>query len=419
MLDLVLRSTTLPDGRIADLAFQDGALVSVGSAGRAHEDIRCNGLLCIPAATDMHVHMRGGPQSAKEDWRTGTMAALAGGVTMVVDQPNTIPPLLTQEAYTDRIREAKTGALCSFAVNAGVSPGSDPLPLWKAGAMAFGEIFAAPSSYGDALTIEELKVSLQKIHSLGALATIHSEEVGPGSPSDLTAHNRIRSPDGEARALGLIGEILPIGMKPHICHISSTASLRVAPGSKEVTPHHLFLAIEDFAPEDTFARVNPPIRPESDRRALFSSWNSIDLIASDHAPHTRSEKTVSFADAPSGLPGVETMLPLLMNEVVRKTITLNSLVEKTAIAPCRVLGIPPAGYAPGERSDFALYAMQPETIRSDNLHSRAGWTPFEGRMGVFPTLVIHKGRVAYRDGDYSYDSGGWVTGRGYLPGEHI
>ena len=84
-----------------------------------------------------------------------------------------------------------------------------------------------------------------------------------------------------------------------------------------------------------------------------------------------------------------------------------------------MLGIPPAGYTPGERSDFALYAMQPETIRSDRLHSRSGWTPFEGREGVFPTLVIHQGKIAYNDGNYSNDPGRWVTGRGYLREEHI
>jgi dihydroorotase len=419
MLDLALRNATLPDGRIADLGFLEGALVSIGSAGRAHEEIRCNGLLCIPAATDMHVHMRGGVQSAKEDWRTGTMAALAGGVTMVVDQPNTIPPLITGERYRDRIQEAEAGALCSFAVNAGVCPGYDPLPLWKAGAMAFGEIFAAPSSYGDALTIAELHTSLQEIHSLGALATIHAEEVLPGSPTDLNEHHTLRSPEGEARSLRLIGEMIPPGMKPHICHISSPASLGVAPGSKEVTPHHLFLSIDNFGPDSTFARVNPPLRPETMRRALFSAWDEIDIIASDHAPHTISEKHVPFADAPSGLPGVETMLPLLMHEVFRRRVSLSSVIEKTAIEPCRVLGLPPAGYAPGDRPDFALYAMDPETIRSDNLHSRSGWTPYEGMQGIFPTLVLHQGTVAYSHGEYSYDSGRWVTGRGYLPEEPI
>lgn len=419
MLDLVLRNATLPDGRVADLAFHEGALVHIGSAGNADEDIQCAGLLCIPAATDMHVHMRGGTQSAKEDWRTGTMAALAGGVTLVVDQPNTLPPLISKDRYLDRIREALAGALCSFAVNGGVSPGVDPKPLWAAGALAFGEIFAAPSSYGDALTLEELRCALRAIHSLGALATIHCEEVLPGSPDTLLDHHTIRSPEGEVRSLQQIGSVIPTGMRPHICHISSAQSLAVAPGSKEVTPHHLFLSIEHFEEDDTFGRVNPPLRPESERRALFSSWDEIDLIASDHAPHTKEEKLVMFSDAPSGLPGVETMLPLLMNEVSKGTITLSSVIEKTAIAPCRVLGIPPAGFGTGERADFAFYAMDPEMIDPTNLHSRCGWTPYEGMMGVFPSLVISRGRVAYCDGEYSHEPGNWIPGRGYHPSELI
>ncbi len=419
MLDLVLRNASLPDGRVADLAFRDGALLHIGSAGRADEEIQCRGLLCVPAATDMHVHMRGGIQSAKEDWRTGTMAALAGGVTTVVDQPNTIPPLFSREQFQNRIREASAGALCSFGVNGGVSTDSDPLPLWNAGAMAFGEIFAAPSSYGDTLTLEELRDALLAIHSLGAPATIHCEQVLPGSPETLVDHNTLRSAEGEAESFQQIRSAIPKGMKPHICHISSSQSLAVAPGSKEVTPHHLFLSIEQFEPEDTFGRVNPPLRSEAERKALFASWNAIDLIASDHAPHTPEEKRVPFADAPSGLPGVETMLPLLMNEVVRGTFTLQSVIEKTATTPCRVLGIPPSGFGAGERSDFALYAMKPEKIQTEKLHSRCGWTPYEGMMGVFPSLVVLFGRIAYREGEYTHEPGTWMPGRGYHPVEHI
>lgn len=419
MLDLVLRNASLPDGRVADLSFQDGTLLHIGSAGRADEEIQCRGLLCIPAATDMHVHMRGGIQSAKEDWRTGTMAALAGGVTMVVDQPNTIPPIFSREQFQNRMKEAEKGALSSFAINGGVSPASDPLPLWNAGAMAFGEIFAAPSSYGDALTFEELRDALLAINSLGAPATIHCEQVLPGSPDTLADHHALRSPEGEADSFQQMRAALPKGMKPHICHISSSQSLAVAPGSKEVTPHHLFLSIEQFEPEDTFGRVNPPLRPEAERKALFASWDEIDLIASDHAPHTREDKEVPFADAPSGLPGVETMLPLLMNEVVAGTLSLNSVIEKTSRAPCRVLGIPPSGFGEGERSDFALYAMKPETIQAEKLHSRCGWTPYEGKTGVFPSLVVRFGRIAYREGEYTHEPGTWMPGRGYHPGEHI
>jgi len=419
MLDLVLRNALLPDGRVADLSFQEGTLLHIGSAGRADEEIQCRGLLCIPAATDMHVHMRGGIQSAKEDWRTGTMAALAGGVTMVVDQPNTIPPIFSREQFQNRMKEAEKGALSSFAINGGVSPASDPLPLWNAGAMAFGEIFAAPSSYGDALTFEELRDALLAINSLGAPATIHCEQVLPGSPDTLADHHALRSPEGEADSFQQMRAALPKGMKPHICHISSSQSLAVAPGSKEVTPHHLFLSIEQFEPEDTFGRVNPPLRPEAERKALFASWDEIDLIASDHAPHTREDKEVPFADAPSGLPGVETMLPLLMNEVTKGTFSLQSVIEKTARAPCRVLGIPPSGFGEGERSDFALYAMKPETIQAEKLHSRCGWTPYEGKTGVFPSLVVRFGRIAYREGEYTHEPGTWMPGRGYHPGEHI
>ena len=129
----------------------------------------------------MHVHMRGGPQSAKEDWESGSKSALAGGVTVVVDQPNTIPPLTTPDTFRARVLEAKENSFCHFAINSGVTHDT-PLPaMWSAGAMAFGEVFFAPSSYGEAVTPQELATALDQIHSLGGLATIHAEEVIAGS----------------------------------------------------------------------------------------------------------------------------------------------------------------------------------------------------------------------------------------------
>ncbi|HUK93089.1 MAG TPA: dihydroorotase family protein, partial [Methanomicrobiales archaeon] len=135
MLDLVLSNVRLPDGRTVDISISRGLVVHAGAGGNAAETIDCAGLLVLPGGVDMHVHMRGGPrESHKEDWGTGSRAALAGGVTLVVDQPNTDPPLITAGAFRARIKEAERDSLCHFAVNAGAVPGAPLRDLWRSGA---------------------------------------------------------------------------------------------------------------------------------------------------------------------------------------------------------------------------------------------------------------------------------------------
>ncbi|WP_172673833.1 amidohydrolase family protein [Methanogenium cariaci] len=148
----MLKNALLPDGRVADISLADGRIIHVGTTLRADRTIDCTGLLCLPpGAVDMHVHMRGGgeTQGYKEDWTSGSQSALAGGVTTVVDQPNTIPPPLTGAgAFQERVAEATRDAYCRFGINGYVSEQSDITGLWEAGALAFGETFAAASSYG-------------------------------------------------------------------------------------------------------------------------------------------------------------------------------------------------------------------------------------------------------------------------------
>lgn len=414
---VVLKNVTLPDGRVADLTLGDGRVVHLGAAGRADEVIDAAGLLCVPAAVDMHTHLRGGAfQSAKEDWASGTASALCGGVTVVVDQPNTLPPLTTCEAFRARVKEAREHALCHFAINAGVVPGADLPALWKEGAMAFGEIFAGPSSYGAAVPADILKDALFTLRDLGALATVHAEDPLPGAPATLADHDRLRPADAEVLAVRTVSSLLPPGGRVHFCHMSTAAAVDAAIGTVEVTPHHLFLSYDRFAPDDTHARVNPPLRSEEERRRLWSRWERIDVVASDHAPHTAAEKTVPFADAPSGIPGVETMVPLLINAVREGRISLASVVEKTSMRPARILGIPAAGFLPGERADFALYPKTPSKIDPDALHTKCTWTPYEGIEAVFPAIVVMGGACVVQEGEIAAGTRGfWIPGKGYMP----
>ncbi len=416
-VDLLLRNVTLPTGRCADIAVADGIVRHVGAPLPAYEAVDCSRLLCLPAAIDMHVHMRGGGQSYKEDWASGSRSAVAGGVTIVVDQPNTVPPITTPDLVRARVREAMEHAVCGFAVNAGVTPGADLEEMWRAGTLAFGEIFTAPSSYGDALDSAALEQALVRIRRLGGLAAIHAEEVPGGRAATLAGHDVARSADGEVRAVEAVQELAPPGMRLHICHASTAATVDAARGTVEVAPHHLFLSRESFPEDDARAKVNPPLRDEKTRRELWSRWNRIDAVASDHAPHTLAEKSAGFAAAPSGIPGVETMVPLLVAAARRRRIPLVSVMEKTSWNPASILGIPRAGFEPGDRADFALYPDSVMRVDPDCLHSRCGWSPFEGCEAVFPEEVVIQGVRVYRDGDVLDARPRWYPGQGYILSE--
>lgn len=414
--DLVLKNVTLPEGRVADIIIRDGLVAHAGSAGPAARIIDCSGCLVLPAAVDMHVHMRGGSQSAKEDWETGTKSALAGGVTVVVDQPNTLPPLTSPGLFRERVREAQAHAYCRFAINSSVTPNTPLREMWEAGAMAFGETFFAPSSYGEAISSPELSRALATIHGLGALATIHAEEIRPGLDQNLEMHAQVRSGEGEVQAVRNVGECNTRACRLHFCHMSTAQSIDAAAGTVEVTPHHLFLSKEKFHNDDARGKVNPPLRSETERKALFSRWNRIYAIASDHAPHTRDEKHLPFDQAPSGIPGVETMVPLLMAQVLEKRLALDDVIMKTSWNPSVLLGICPAGFTPGNRADFAIYRKKPVRIRADMLHSRCGWTPYEGHFAVFPEQVIMGGECVFNNGEFVRGDACWLSGNGYLSG---
>jgi dihydroorotase len=341
------------------------------------------------------------------------MAAIAGGVTLVVDQPNTIPPLTTTAAFAARVREARARSACHFAVNGGVVPGAEIPALWDAGAAAFGETFLAPSTHGEGLTDTDLSCLFAAIGSLDALATVHAEEVAGIADGSLPEHASGRPAAGEVRAIER-GKRLAGKCRLHFCHLTTEEAVAAAfPFTKEVTPHHLFLSMERFEEEDATGKVNPPLRTERERSRLWSAWEQIDVIASDHAPHTAEEKRSSFGTAPAGIPGVETMLPLLVAAVIAGRISLVSLVEKTSATPAALLGIPPDGFQVGNRADFSLFPRTITKIEPEDLHSRAGWSPFAGLPAVFPSHVIMGGELVFSGGEFFASHPRWFPGRGY------
>ena len=409
----VLCDARLPDGRVADVTIVNGCISHIGSSDRVDSDeiLFCHHQLLVPASIDMHVHMRDGMQASKETWESGTRSALAGGVSLVVDQPNTIPPLVTKDAFLNRLEFARNGSYTHFIVNGAITSettAGDISDLLNAGVLAFGEVFYGPSSYGEPVSKKDLSSAFYELsHSHSSLpspilATIHAETVADGCDNSLQTHDELRSIAGECAAIldvtKLIREFLSPFLRAHICHISSAQGLgMIAPlayVSSEVMPHHLFLS-RDMLPDEAWYKMNPPLRSEAERKRLWEWWPSIDAIASDHAPHTIAEKEEAFEMAPSGVPGVETMIPLLMAEVKAGHISLSDLIQKTVSRPAELLGISAPRICVGSRADLCLYPDAITCINAENLHSKAGWSPFEGMNAIFPSFVLLSGQVAY------------------------
>jgi dihydroorotase len=408
--DRVLTDVQLPEGRIADISIRDGRVVHVGSPLASPEHRSCRGMRVLPGAVDLHVHMRDGEQRHKEDWRSGSMSALAGGVTVVVDQPNTVPPLDLPQRVRKRVDLAKKTSFCHFAINGGAASGGALAGMWREGVLAFGEIFTGASSYAEAVDPGE---TIAFATQAGAVTTLHAEEVADGPDESLADHYRLRNPAGEARAIRRISRGASPESRLHFCHVSCSLAIREARGTVEATPHHLLLSCEDFDPRDGRGKVNPPLRTRKEQEALLSHWDRIDTIGSDHAPHSIEEKDSPFPHAPSGFPGVETMVPLLLALVEEGRIPLSGLIERTSRNPSRIMGIPPAGFSPGDRADFAIYPRQTTRIDAVTLHSRACWTPFEGMDAIFPGEVLMSGKTVFRDGDFFPGNPVWFHGRGY------
>jgi len=414
MTDLILSNARLPNGRITDISIKNGLITHIGSSGFG-DTIDCKNRLCMPAATDMHVHIRDGVQSAKEDWTTGTQAAVAGGVAMIVDQPNTIPPMDSVRNFKERAALAKEHSFCRFGINGSVTKDADLEGLIRAGVLAFGEMFAAPSSYGSALSADVIRDSLKILAKHDMLVTVHAEEVAPGEVHTLPEHAASRPISGEAKTIRLVQDLAPAGAHLHFCHVSGVGSMEAVKGTFEVAPHHLFLSYEETGPENTFWKMNPPLRSKKERAALWKNFAKIPVIASDHAPHTISEKELPFSDSPSGVPGVETMLPLLMNAVYEKRITLNDIIAKTVTNPSGILGIEAPSLSVGNRADLVIYADAPVKISGDDLHSKCGWTPYEGMSGIFPVTTLVGGVPAWHEGEFTRGGGEMQAGKGKTP----
>jgi len=412
---MLVRNATLADGRRLDVrvAGETVAAVEPGLQPREGERVvDATGKRLLPGMIDAHVHFREPGDSHKETWTTGSQSAAAGGVTTVVDQPNTTPPTVDGDAFDAKLLRAAE-SIVDFGINGGVTDQWDPDTLFDRGLLALGEVFLADST-GNMGTDEDLFVrALEIADTRDTLVTVHAEDadlfnVSARERDDADAWSAYRPARAEVAAVRRACELAAErDVRIHVAHTSTPRGIDVAHQTGmtcEVTPHHMLLSRRDLSGLGAHGRMNPPLRREKRRQRVYRRVveGPVDVVATDHAPHTREEKSAGIWDAPSGVPGVETALPLLLAEVRSGNLGFERVRDLTAANPAAVFDLPRKGrVAEGYHAD--LVVVDPDRtheIRGERLHTRCDWTPFDGWEGVFPELTLVRGTVVYeRDPD--------------------
>jgi dihydroorotase len=426
--DLLLKNGRVftPGGLVdADVGVRDGRIAGIGVAGDAGEVLDCTGLTVLPGAIDTQVHFREPGLEAKEDLETGSRAAVLGGITGVFEMPNTKPNTGSAAALADKLARAKDRMWCdhAFYVGATNANAADLAELERQPGAAGVKIFMGAST-GDLLVSEDAR--LAEILAAGSRrVAIHAEdEARMNARADLRVDGDPSSHpvwrDDESAMLAtrrILALARAAGRRIHVLHITTPAELELLSQHKdiascEVTPQHLTLAAEDAYPRlGTYAQMNPPIRSAAHRDGL---WHWLrqgvpDVIGSDHAPHTREEKAKPYPASPSGMPGVQTLLPLMLTHVAAGRMTLERLVDMLSYGPQRLFNLRAKGrIAVGYDADFSIVDLEKRwTITEDWLASRCGWSPFTGmEMVGQPVGTIIRGRRVMWEGQLAETAAG-------------
>ena len=408
-----------PNGiALGDIGVTQGRIQAIGNLAnaKAREIFDARGLHVLPGAIDSQVHFREPGNAHKEDLETGSRAAILGGVTGVFEMPNTSPPTTSKAAIEDKLARAKGRMHCDYAFYAGATPAN-------IGALAELErlpgvcgIKAFLGSSTGSLLLNNPDDILAALKAGSRRVAVHSEDEDRLiARKDLAVRGDVQTHpvwrDAEAarasteRVLRLAKQA---GRRLHVLHVTTADEIPLLAAAKdfataETTPQHLTLsAPECYERIGTYAQMNPPIRDEHHRLALWDAVRDgvIDVIGSDHAPHTREEKDKIYPDTPSGMPGVQTLVTILLDHVNKGNLSLERFVDLTASGPQRIFGIAGKGrIACGYDADFTIVDMNlTRTIENKWIASRCGWTPFDGmKTKGWPVATVLRGQFVMRD----------------------
>ena len=448
IVDLVLNNTKAyinKEIKDCSIAIDNGKIFKISKEAnmpKAEKRINLKGLLTLPGSIDAHVHLRDEGKAYKEDFYTGTAAAAAGGVTTVLDMPNNNPVTMSVETLKNRMITAKKRILVNVGFYSAFPNKTDEMKqIAEEGAVAFKLFMAAKIGGLDVNNDQNIKEAFRKARELRIPVAVHAEDMTMlekaerefklANRNDVEAFLKAHSETVEVKAVKRLVEIVKqTRNQVHFCHISTEKGLKAIIDGKrnglpitcEATPHHLFLSVDDLKKIGTMTLTVPPLREKSHVKNL---WNGIkkrwiDIIASDHAPHTLDEKkTRNIWKVKVGIPGLETMLPLLLTEVNRGRLAISDVVRLTSEKPAEIFGLRGKGFIKeGNDGDLAVVDLHEKyTIDSSKFHSKAKFSPFNGwkvKGKIMKTFV--SGKLIMDEGEIVAEAGsGTVIRRAMHP----
>ena len=425
--DLILKNGTVftPEAtEISDIAVKDGKIVDIGTFNNAEEIIDCTNLYVFPGLIDTQCHFREPGGEHKETLETGTLSAALGGVTGIFEMPNTNPLTITPEAMEFKLKKAHETSYVDFAFYfGGTAEYAEHLSEWENIDGVCGIKIFMGASNGDLLSATDEEIDAIVANGKRVIA-VHAEDEAImnenkvtilGDSNDVAMHYKWRS---EESCLNATKRIVSIAKKytrrVHILHITTAQEMSFLKTNKdiasaEVLANHLTLHAPDcYDMFGTLAQQNPPIREKRHQHALWAAVadGTVDIVASDHAPHTLDEKSGTYPNTPSGTPGVQTLIPIMLNHVHEGRLSYERLVELMAYGPYRIHKIKnKCLIRKGFNADFTVVDPKAEHIISNaEQASKSGWTPYDGKKVVgFPTMTIIGGKSIMRNGE--------ITGR--------
>lgn len=400
----------------------DGTIVRVAKSIAEGERTELGDRVLMPAATDLHVHLRepsGAPSI--EGFRSGTEAAVLGGVTAIGDMPNTEPPIDRAERLADKASRARGELATDVLLYALLQPGVAVEPLARV-AGAFKLYLSPTTGLSNSPTLSEGRGLIERAASAGLSVTVHAEDptrFAASSPAADTLDWDHQRPAAAERAAIEAMASAPTRARLHVAHVTEQGlgeRLARVGVSFEATPQHLLLTARRGG--DSRSKVNPPLRPDAERAALWEAFRTgeVPILASDHAPHSVEDKARPFAAAPSGMPGVETSLPLMLERVRAGDLPLPTLLRAACDRPARWFGLRHGRIAVGDRANLLVVDFQRRRpIRAAALRTACGWSAFEGWDAVFPERHYRDGELLVQDGEFVGAHVGAVVRPDYAP----
>jgi dihydroorotase len=421
MTDLIIKNGNcfIDDNLVStDIAIKDKKIVKIGkNLTDAEEIIDASGLTVLPGCIDTQTHFREPGSTDTEDLHSGSRAAIAGGITSVFEMPNTNPPTSNMKEFQRKLDLAKNRMYCNYAFYFGATAdNADDLASLEGLEGCCGIKLFAGSSTGNLLVAEENDIE-KVFKNASKVVAVHSED------EEILNRNKKLIKEGDVHthpiwrsdecAISSTRRIVRIAerykKKAHILHVTTKQEIDFLSQHKgnitfEITPQHLTIYAPDcYDKLGTYAQMNPPLRDKShyDRLWYGVKNNLNDTIGSDHAPHLKVNKEKTYPNSPSGMPGVQTLMPIMLSHVNDGKLTLSQLVKLVCENPVKIFGIQNKGFIKEQYdADFTIIDMHKTIeIKNENIESKCGWSPFDGfKFKGTPVSTIIGGKIKMKNG---------------------